>query len=464
MFPFSSRRQALSFFLGWRPLIVFTIKEFLQMTAKSFENQRSAVASSKDKFLLCLFAVIALCYCVLQENIILNACCILLYAYILIFTPPSCAISSLLFWAPWAKFSFSPSISFLTIMELMLAAKIVFWLLTGRFRPVWLDFLAFFMLLAYGWLSYEKSGQITIFRMALVVLFSFYFKHILFSHSSEAQANIWRQFFLYLFISSLISSLFGYINLLTGNAMFSFKLGTFRIGPTVGIDRSCLVYCAGLIYPLYYWNGAKWLKQWIVGFFLVSLLLTVSMTALVTCSMFWGCFLWFQLGSSTNKKKAGIFMKLLFAFSTFGFFWIFGSGIPILDKMINRAKDTIYYFQIGDYSSATTDRNELLDEYNKKLESFTLREKLFGTGYTSMNSYWSLSNFSHNTMLDMYACFGIIPMAFLWFRRIWGMYFQRRLLSACFAPLFLLEVVYCITAFSVSTLAQPCWFYVILLP
>lgn len=417
----------------------------------------------KQGIMVFMLSLIAILYCILRSNLILNILSIIIFLYILLKFDAEYCIYALLFFAPWESFSAFPALSYLTVMELMLSVRVLMFFVKNKIRLSLMDFFSFCLLFAYGYISYKVTGKVTIFRMSLIVLFSIFFRQILMQESEEERKDIWRTLFFFVFLTSFFSSIYGYFNILTGLASYSRRLGMFRIGTTLGIDRACLLYCAGMIYPMYYLKQYKWLRSFLLTFFAISLLLTVSMTAIITFATFIILYFCFELKDTDSRRKNNLLIGILIFLTIFAIIWNFGSGLEVIDNAVNRVKSTMYYLEIGDYSNATTTRSDIFEEYQGTLESMTSKERLFGTGYTSFYNYGLFSHYSHNTILDMYTCFGIIPMAFLFLRRLRNVFIQKKICESSFVKLVLIEVVYLLPCLSVSMLAQGYWFYIFLL-
>lgn len=417
---------------------------------------------STCKFFLPLLIINSVLYCFLGANIILNIFTIISFFIVLLLAPEEYAFYALLFFAPWDRFSVMPKLSYLTILELLLVLRTIFFFVREKMRIRLIDFVVFIALIMYGYYSYKQTGKVTVFRMAIVVLFSIRFKMLYEEANEEGKDQLLSKLFLTFTATALISNFYGVVYFLQGGLTVSRRLGVIRFTNTLGCDRSGLLNCLGMIYPLYF-DKHKTRRTLILVLLVICSMLTVSLTTIGTLVVFFVVHYFVKYKKANNKRKMRYLVFFVFFAIVLICIWNFGTGISFIDNVFQRIKDTLYYLQIGDYSAATTTRSNIIAEYQLSISNFSKTDMLFGTGYTSYYTLGLFSHYTHNTYIDMYVCFGILGIALITIRLLKNIIWYKKIQPER-AILFMLLTISCLVpGLGVSALAESYWFLPLLL-
>lgn len=221
-------------------------------------------------------------------------------------------------------------------------------------------------------------------------------------NNEQQKHEFWEKLYFYVFFAALVSIACG---------IFSFQGLSDRFSLPIGIDRACLLLVGGMIYPLFHIKNLL-IKFGLIFILMFSLILTVSMTAIICLVTFIVILLFYYLFMS---KKVSVFSKYLLTvlvlagFVVLGLWWTNGSGIAAVDKMIDRMKLILTQISNNELDKATTGRYEIIKVYLSYFNNFSLPDKLFGGG---MSNYYQIAyyrNYSHNTPIDLLLFVGIIP-------------------------------------------------------
>lgn len=407
-----------------------------------------------DKKALYGLSVLSILFVFLQNNQILNLAAIALFLAILAQKDMSTAICSYFYLTTWERFTTMPVLSAISIIDMILGFVVVIQLIHKRIRIRLDDSVLLCIACIYSVIALLLHRNMSGIKMIFDVFIVIYIRYI--NQDKEDNADFWKRAFLFIYISTVLSIMWGFVSYMQGNVATIHLDGNIhsRLRSTVGTDRSCMLYCAAAIYPFFYMKK-KWLKICSLGLLATMTLLTISITAVLCASVF--CLILLIDSYRKSKLNKGILVILIaLILGTFYYVYNYGSGITAIDNMINRTKKVSMKVSDGDFSNATSGRTEIFDDYWYIYSNrFSFFNKLFGSGVVNYKYYYDLPDYVHNTYMDMLLYMGLIPLIFVFYRFYNGIKYYKN--SNYQLQILLLKTSYALTALSVSMFTATYW-------
>ena len=389
------------------------------------------------------------------SNYLLTALTVVLFVIILFRRGIETGICSYVYLSIWGRFTTLPVFSGISLISIILSTYLFIYILLNRIKIKIPDFILLLIVFLEGCYSFFITKTTSGLFLAFDIMIIIYINSVLVV-DKEKTNRFWKKLLLYLYVSTIFSVLWGIVSFFRGNSTRLYLYGQYirRFQSTVGTDRSCMIYCAGLIYPLYYMRN-KTLRIVSIFGLLTALLLSFSMTAIICGSVFFSIYLYDQYKNDHQTKRIWIIAGILAFALYFTYIWNFGSHIGPINTIVRRAQLIISRIDSGDVARATSGRTDILSGYQVIYQNLPFYKKLFGSGVTSFYGHSGIVNYSHNTYVDMIMYFGIIPAVFLLFRLIQS--YAKRKKDDLAVQISLLKVAYVITGFSVSMLTNNYW-------
>ena len=409
-------------------------------------------------------SVLALALYVSRGNVLVNACLIAYFIWLILARDLSLAITAYIFILFWESYTALPFASGVSIIGALLALRCFMSLLHSRkIRAI--DFVLIVLLFLYGGMCFLVTRRLSGLEFATNSIIAAYI-HKRLANDEAARKAFWRRVFRFILISGSIAILVGYFRYFTGNVKTVYLGGATergrRFAGTLGTDRVCMMCCATAIYPLFYMKNRK-LRLVFIGMCLLAIIMTVGITAILCLALFSLVYFFGMMKRSSVKRSTKrrlvllVIIVILFAF----FAWQFSDGIGILSSMVVRVKRVVNKLEEGNYVGATSHRTMLYGQYLGVFKDFSLPKKLFGSASLSYYTEMGFDNHSHNSYIDMLLYFGILPMLFILLSVIRNIKSYKG--SGIGLPILLLKVAYCFTGLSVSMLTASYWWMIVLL-
>ncbi len=371
------------------------------------------------------------------------------------------AICAYVYLSIWGKFTTLPVFSGISLISVILSLYIFLHICRNKVKIRFVDFLLLFIVFFEGVHSVlftkTTSGIFLVFDLMIII----YINSVL-TKDENRRKEFYTRLFLYLYVSTVFSIFWGVGSYLAGKGARLYLHGQYfrRFQSTVGTDRSCMIYCSGLIYPLYYMKN-KALRIGSVFGMMAALLMSFSITAILCAGVFFTIYLYDQYRSNRDEKKLWITLGILALIAYLIYIWYFGSHIGPINTIVRRVQLILARLNSGDVARATSGRSDILSNYRAIFNSLPLSQKLLGSGVTTFYGFSEVENFSHNTYLDLEMYFGLIPTLFIFWRLIHSIRIRRN--DQQFTQILLLKTAYILTAFSVSMLTNNYWWAMFLI-
>ena len=217
-----------------------------------------------------------------------------------------------------------------------------------------------------------------------------------------------------------------------------------------------MLYCAAMIYPIFYENNKK-KKYLYCAMFLLCILMTLSMTAMICTTAFFAVKTLFDLKNQGNRKKIKICIMIFAVAFWILYTWEYGSHITLVDTIFQRAHKIVNLSSIGEISSATSGRSEIWKSYMAVFYENSILKKIFGTGVLNYYYMGGFLKFSHNSYIDMLLYMGILPLILFFLYTFHTCKVFKKNHYQEYLPLLMIKVVYLLTAVSVSAFPSVTW-------
>lgn len=325
---------------------------------------------------------------------------ICVFLCVVLFEGIDCAVCAYVYMVFFVSITKGESFTAVAYLGIILCIKIIIDQGIGSLKVSEVGMLILISIYAIrSWVAGNGISQIS---MIYDLVIAIWIRHRTHHEHREDVDQFWKMFYKTIFLAALMSMLCGLIKY-TGGVRFAIPLGT---------DTACLILVAGMIFPLFYFKNT-FLKILSLCFLLTGIFMTVSMTALLCLGTFFAIYLFYVL---LNKKEVSMKRKIVIIGLAIIFViyllvsWNYGSGITIVDNVINRAKIIIVQISNNELSRATTGRFDIYKLYLEYFNSFSLPKKLFGGGSISYIGQAYYRNYSHNSLIDAIMFLGLIPL------------------------------------------------------
>ena len=413
---------------------------------------------NQENRVLMLLCTIAILFSFFDINYLIIGLMVALFIWICASCNLTIVISSYLFLTIWERCTSLPVFSGILIIRLFLFVFILVSTFKCTKRIKLFDFCLFVLLAIVGLISFLNTKNFAGLLLAFDA-FSISYLHIFLNDNRNV--DFWKIAFRFIYYSALISIFWGLVQGSWASAnLYISNEYILWLTSTIGTDRSCMLFCTGLIYPLFYME--KNIKRIMCcSVFLVAMIMTFSLTAIVCLLLFVSVYLIFEYRQESSKTKLWILLGIILFLAWFAYIWAYGSSISAINTIVDRIKNTLFYLQNGQLDRVTTNRSILWKQYLELFRSFSLWQQLFGSGVIDAYTYFNMTQYVHNTYIDMLIYFGIVPMLLLIILLIRNIFSYRY--SNDFAPILLFKVCYLFTAASVSMLTASYWWIMVII-
>ena len=411
---------------------------------------------NRYRIVLIILGFFSLLFAFISSNIFVNLALIVCFVLILLVGGFETGFYAYMYLVSWERFTTLPVFSSISYIGIILAAYIIL-SMSRKINKVniW-DFILLLIVALEGMFSYFVSNSFSGMMLLIDVIIVLGIYSILQNKSKDEVEKFWNRLFLYLYIGSLLSLVWGTFMYLQGDVatVYIGEVSILRLTTTVGTDRACMLLCTGMIYPIYYMKN-RIIKIISIVVLTCSVLATVSMAAILCLAVFFIIVLFHKYRHIKSQKKAVMLIFLIVMIGYLIYSWNYMSGIGALDTVIDRLKQTIFRVNSGDLAAATTGRSDLLEAYWNYFKQQNLFAQLFGSGYTTAYNIILAENYSHNTFIDMLIYFGIFPLLLILIRTL--VKSRKTIQQGGNVQFLLLKTVYIITALGVSMLTNSYW-------
>ena len=419
--------------------------------------------SRREDGTVAVLSVFALALFFSRGNLLVNACLIAYFAWLLLTRELSLVITAYIFMLFWESYTTLPFASSISVIGALLSFRCFLGLLRGGKVPA-IDLIVILLLFCYGGLCFFFTRRLSGLEFATNSIIAAYVHERLAKDEAKRRA-FWRRVFRFMLFSGSLAILVGCYNYFTGRVKTVYLGGISRgrrFAGTLGTDRVCMMCCATAIYPLFYMKKGK-LRLAVIGLCLLAIIMTVGITAILCLALFALVYFVGMMKGRTIKKrtKRRLFLLLLAVLLLAVLAWQFSDRIGFVNSMVVRVKRVLAKLSDGDLVGATSHRSVLYEQYLGVFRGFSLPKKLLGSASLSYYYEMGFSNQSHNSYIDMLLYFGILPMLFLLFSVIRTIRSYKG--SGIGLPILLLKVAYCFTGLSVSMLTASYWWMIVLL-
>ena len=414
----------------------------------SLGHEKETITDRYDKRIVVVLSLIVFSMSILSFNTPVVLALIFTIIYILGKFGIDRAIASYIFVSIWARFTTLPVFSGVAIIALILGMYILLDIIKSKRTIKLIDFIFLIIVVLEGILSLFATNKFEGLMLIPDVLIACYASSVC-KRTDEERLKFWNRILYYMYISTLVSIGWGFINFLGGNYATLYFYGAHipRFKATIGTDRSCLIYCASLVYCLFF-QKKRVVKIATIIILVFSLLSSFSITAVLCLFVVSGTYLLYSYKHNKSKTKIVIFILGCIIFMYILYVYNYGSHVSVIDTIVQRFKLIISRIDAGDTARATSGRTDIWQVYIQGFQNQSLFNQLFGSGYTSLLSLINSSAYSHNTYLDMLFYFGYIPFAIIIYRVIKNLFDYRH--KPEFINILMMKEAYIITVLSVS--------------
>ena len=413
---------------------------------------------SKERAVLLLLSIIAVAYLALGQNLLLNIAVIVCFVVILARCGIEDAIVSYLFLMFWERFTTLPVFSSVSLIVVILGLASAFAIIKNRVTVTIGGMLTLVIVGIYGLLCLLLTKKPDGILMLFNVIIALYARHIWKGYDG-AENRFWKKAFFFIFVSCCFSFIWGIIRVQNGDAATLYLQSQYpiRASTTIGTDRSCMLFCTAMIYPIFYMKQSVWRVLLIIAL-VVANLLTISITAIVCLGLFSVVIFYDRIKNARSNKKYAIILLVMVLVAAIVYAYNYKTGLSVVDNITTRLHNIFSIAESGDLAKATTGRTDIASWYLDIFNESGLFHQLFGNANIGYYSEYAFTNFSHNTYLDMLLYFGIIPTAVLLIVNLVNIYQRRRIeRNMNYAAM---KVAFLVTAFSVSALTSNCWWFI----
>jgi len=369
---------------------------------------------------------------------------------IFVIAPLRAAFLMFIFYLLWEYVTtFSFGITVVLLMQLLMIAKMVIQkdkqkkastIIERKSKSLQIGLLVYMIVM--GAASFLVSMSMTGLGFVFKVLITFYAIH--FMYSERSYDNLLKSVLQILMLSALIATIYGFYHDTALDRWISGLGDSFsQLYGTLGTTRMAFIYLTSVTFFLYYVKNVIVKAGGIIVFTALTLM-TISLTAIIL----YGVIIFiYTLSKGTLGKVIGRGVMFLLAVALTFPVW---SKFDIVQPVLYRITFSAEAYESGDINKATTGREEIQENYMKKLDDSSPFTIFFGNAESAISSTGS-DMYSHNTYIDILFFFGILGIILL------VLYQGKKILlvrgQSYFYPLLSLKAILLLGAASVSVMS-----------